>query len=61
MCNALLLRLQASQLQDVPLVGQAGSDDDSDVAVSDEDMDLVEEYGDRLGFLSKLDKKQLDK
>lgn len=53
---------QASQLQDVPLVGeQAGSGEDSEVALSEDDMDFVEQYGSHLGFLSALDKKQLDK
>lgn len=51
--------MQASQqLQDVPLVDQM---DEDDVELSDEDMDFVQQYGNRLGFLNKLDKKELDK
>ena len=35
--------------------------DDSDLEVSDEDVDFVDEYSQRLGFLTSLDRKQIDR
>ena len=34
---------------------------DSEVEVSDEDVDFVDEYSQRLGFLTSLDRKQIDR
>ncbi len=35
--------------------------DDSDLEVSDEDVDFVDEYSQRLGFLTSLDRKHIDR
>ncbi|GLC45484.1 hypothetical protein PLESTB_000319100 [Pleodorina starrii] len=48
-------------LQDVPLVGQPGGSDASDLELSDEDLEFVKKQGRRLGFLEKLDQAELDK
>ena len=41
-----------------PMARDAGG---SDVEVSEDDLDFVSQYGSRLGFLSALDDKQLNK
>ncbi|GIL50260.1 hypothetical protein Vafri_6478 [Volvox africanus] len=47
-------------LQDVPLVGNADDSDASDLEISEEDLDFVESHKRRLGFLKKLNQKELD-
>ncbi|GLI63195.1 hypothetical protein VaNZ11_006093 [Volvox africanus] len=47
-------------LQDVPLVGNAEDSDASDFEISEEDLDFVEKHKRRLGFLKKLNQKELD-
>ncbi|EFJ44448.1 hypothetical protein VOLCADRAFT_121316 [Volvox carteri f. nagariensis] len=48
-------------LQDVPLVTKADDSDASDLEISEEDLEFVEKHRRRLGFLEKLDQKELDK
>ena len=48
-----------ARLQDLPLVDGEGSG--SDVELSDEDLDFVQEHARSLGFLEKLNQKDLDK
>ena len=46
---------------DVLLPGEAGDAENSDLEVSDEDLEFVQQHSQRLGFLEKLDKSALDK
>lgn len=53
--------LQIQTLRDVPLPEEQGVNvDEEDLEVSDEDLEFVRQHGESLGFLTDLNKAELD-
>ncbi|KAJ3204230.1 CCR4-NOT regulatory complex component, partial [Dinochytrium kinnereticum] len=52
--------LLSENMKETPTITDE-EDDDEDIILSDEDMDLVDEYGDQFSFLMNLDPKALEK
>jgi len=51
--ESILVQVKAAPLPQAP--------NDSDLEVSDEDIDFVDEYSQRLGFLTSLNREQIDR